>query len=487
MSYLIIENQLFMKKLLFFSLAVFIIQFSVFSQDVTGIQLDSSAKFIDTTGLIAIKKTHFLNILITSSDSSIVLRAPAQSFIQLDHPVLSIREQVAIKTPSNFYIGFSGAGRLYKQVAVNDSLLYFKRIDNNENINYNLGAFWFTSGENIYNYGGYGFWKSNGTIRGFNFKDVEWDVIPTNIEVFAPAFPISSWYDVANNGLYVPYQQILNSGIKGFQNADGVIQEGMMYLNFKSGNWTKIGKVLPLYLNIIRNAKFKVYTSTGYLISDGEDVYMFNFLTNSVSKNENRGLAQSIIRIDYSNVHYYKDGLLNSYNPATGEMDTLVIDESKFAKEPDPFWEITFDIKTLWPVFIGIVLLIIVLFVTAFTKPKKAKTTEFVMQSGQIKKIDITFNQTELALIDLLIEKSIQGATATINEINYVLGIKDKNLGMQKKVRSDVINGINDRFKYATQVDVSLILNVRSETDKRYFEYFMEKEQVKEVQKLINK
>jgi hypothetical protein len=34
---------------------------------------------------------------------------------------------------------------------------------------------------------------------------------------------------------------------------------------------------------------------------------------------------------------------------------------------------------------------------------------------------------------------------------------------------------------------VSLILNVRSETDKRYFEYFMEKEQVKEVQKLINK
>jgi len=487
MSYLLIENQCCMKKLLFFSLAVFIIQFSVFSQDSTGAKSDTSSTFIDTTSLIALKKTSFLNTLLSSKDSSIVLRAPAQSFIHFDHPVLGIREQVAIKTPSNFYIGFSGAGRLYKQVAINDSLVYFKRIDNNENINYNLGAFWFTSGENIYNYGGYGFWKSNGTIRGFNFKDGEWDVIPTNIEVFAPAFPISSWHDIANNGLYVPYQQILNSGIKGFQNGEGVIEEGMMYLNFKSGNWIKIGKVLPFYLNIIRNAKFKVYTSTGYLISDGEDIYMFNFLTNSVSKNQNRGLAQSIIRIDYSNVHYYKDGLLNSYNPATGEMDTLVIDESKFAKEPDPFWEITFDIKTLWPVFIGIVLLIIVLFVTAFTKPKKAKTTEFVLQSGQIKKIDITFNQTELALIDLLIEKSLQGATATINEINYVLGIKDKNLGMQKKVRSDVINGINDRFKYATQVDAPLILNVRSETDKRYFEYFMEKEQVKEVQKLINK
>ena len=487
MSYLLVENQTFMKKILFFSFAVFIIHFSGFSQDSSDIKIDSSVKFIDTTGLIAIKKTNFLHILFTSSDASIVLRAPAQSFIHFDHPVLGIRDQVVIKTPSNFYIGFSGAGRLYKQVAVTDSVIYFKRMDNNENINYNLGAFWFTSGENIYNYGGYGFWKSNGTIRGFNFKDREWDVIPTNIEVFAPAFPISSWHDVANNGLYVPYQQILNSGIKGFQNADGVIKEGMMYLNFKTGNWTKIGKVSPFYLNIIRNAKFKVYTSTGYLISDGEDVYMFNFLTNSVSKNENRGLAQSIIRIDYSSIHYYKDGLLYNYDPATGKEDTLVIDESKFVKEPSPIWEITFDKNALWPVIIGIILLIIVLFVMAIYKPKRAKTTEFVMQSGQIKKIDITFNQTELSLIDLLIEKSLQGATATINEINYVLGIKDKNLGMQKKVRSDVINGINDRFKYATQVDAPLILNVRSETDKRYFEYFMVKEQVKEVQKLINK
>jgi hypothetical protein len=102
-----------------------------------------------------------------------------------------------------------------------------------------------------------------------------------------------------------------------------------------------------------------------------------------------------------------------------------------------------------------------------------------------IKKLDVSFNQTELSLIDLLIEKSLVGATATINDINYVLGIKDKNVGMQKKVRSDVINGINERFKYATSQDIQLVLSVRSETDKRYFEYFIAKDQIKEVQKLI--
>ena len=66
------------------------------------------------------------------------------------------------------------------------------------------------------------------------------------------------------------------------------------------------------------------------------------------------------------------------------------------------------------------------------------------------------------------------------------MGIKDKNVGMQKKVRSYVINGINDKFNYASGQDIQLILSVRSETDKRYFEYFIAKDQINEVQKLIS-
>ena len=37
-------------------------------------------------------------------------------------------------------------------------------------------------------------------------------------------------------------------------------------------------------LNIIKNAKTKIYNQSGYFISDGEDVYWFNYLNNSVSK-----------------------------------------------------------------------------------------------------------------------------------------------------------------------------------------------------------
>ena len=196
-------------------------------------------------------------------------------------------------------------------------------------------------------------------------------------------------------------------------------------------------------------------------------------------------LAQSINRLDNSSIQYYKDGILYSYFPATGALDTLIVDESKFVKETEALWGLQFQLATIWPLLLSLFLFIVSLwyFFSVPTKRNHKKVIE-TFNVG-IKKLDVSFNQTELSLIDLLIEKSLVGATATINDINYVLGIKDKNVGMQKKVRSDVIKGINERFKYATSQDIQLVLSVRSETDKRYFEYFIAKDQIKEVQKLI--
>jgi hypothetical protein len=474
-----------MKKLLLLALVYIGSIFLVFGQGVTYVATDSLGVPLDTTAVITVKNSHFLSKIIGNSKSQLVLRGPAQSFVQFNHPVLGIREQVAIKTPNNFFIAISGAGRIYQQIAETDSLLYFKRIDDNENINYNLGAFYFSSGETIYNHGGYGFWKTNGTVRGFNFKDGEWDVFPTNIEVYNPIFPGSSWFDNSKNALYIPFQQVINSGLKGFQSAAGKIVDGVMYLDCKTWDWIQIGTLKANYLNIIKNAKTKVYNQSGYFISDGEDVYWFNFLNNSVSINTNRTLAQSINRLDNSSIQYYKDGILYSYFPETGALDTLVIDESKFVKEPEAMWGLPFELADIWPLLLSLFVFTaaIVYFFKAPSKKELKRTTETFTVGA--KKLDVSFNQTELSLIDLFIEKSFIGATATISEINYVLGIKDKNVGMQKKVRSDVINGINDKFKYASNQDIQLILSVRSETDKRYFEYFIAKDQINEVQKLI--
>ena len=63
----------------------------------------------------------------------------------------------------------------------------------------------------------------------------------------------------------------------------------------------------------------------------------------------------------------------------------------------------------------------------------------------------------------------------------------NKNVGLQKKVRSDVINAINDKYIFINQGENNLIASVRKEDDKRFYEYFVVPTEVKTVQKLIEK
>jgi hypothetical protein len=76
----------------------------------------------------------------------------------------------------------------------------------------------------------------------------------------------------------------------------------------------------------------------------------------------------------------------------------------------------------------------------------------------------------------LLLDRSKNNRTTTITEINYVLGIKDKNLGLQKKVRSDVMNSINEKFNFLQDGQTELVCNIRSQADKRFFEYYINKD-----------
>jgi len=74
-----------------------------------------------------------------------------------------------------------------------------------------------------------------------------------------------------------------------------------------------------------------------------------------------------------------------------------------------------------------------------------------------------------------------------IHEINHVLGIKDKNVGLQKKVRSDIINAINEKFQFITQSESPLICSVRKEDDKRFYEYFIPASELKSIERILDK
>jgi hypothetical protein len=130
---------------------------------------------------------------------------------------------------------------------------------------------------------------------------------------------------------------------------------------------------------------------------------------------------------------------------------------------------------------------LIIFFIWLFKKSIKKQIENAQLKVLKTKTVNQAFTETEISLIQLLLNAYGAKQNVEISEINRVLGIKDKNVGLQKKVRSDVINAINDKYIFIIQGEINLIGSVRKEDDKRFFEYFIVPTEVKTVQKLIEK
>ena len=95
------------------------------------------------------------------------------------------------------------------------------------------------------------------------------------------------------------------------------------------------------------------------------------------------------------------------------------------------------------------------------------------------------FNATEKEVILLCLQRSEAGGHVDLEEINHVLGIKNKSKGLQKKVRSEVFNSINNKFRAFSNTSSGLIESVRNKNDKRYFDYFIEAGHFSAVKQLL--
>ncbi len=164
-------------------------------------------------------------------------------FLTTEAAMLKDRYQHIIKTQNNLYVQPWGSGFLFKMITSNDSILAFKRIDKTENLNYNQSAYHFSIGEDIYNYGGYGFWKTNGHLRKYNFHLNEWGIYQTSEELVPQLGPVNpTWLDPVNKKLYLPFQSMVNAGLKEKSFHEGKIFNESKVLDIKRVYGKMLGK-----------------------------------------------------------------------------------------------------------------------------------------------------------------------------------------------------------------------------------------------------
>jgi hypothetical protein len=398
----------------------------------------------------------------------------------------SSNKQELIKHHGKIYLFLAQTGFIFEMSEPEGDSVVFRKIDNTININYNISCTNFIYKDQIFNYGGYGFWNKFAHVRKYNTIDKEWDIQPTNIEVFSA--DLYNWFSPTEGRLYVPFQKMENKALKDPKLKDIGFDYSSYYLDIKTFDWIKIGKLSNELIKLINEKSNygNIPHDDGRIFIINDEAYLFDYVHNQIYKSTRADLNQFFIRNTNDVTVFFYKGKYYKYLSDLQKFVTWEIHSKDLKLLNYPIWEK--DYTNFIIVFASCsVIILISLFVWLFKQSVKKRIENAQLKVLKTKTMNQAFTETEISLIQLLINANSAKQNVEIAEINRVLGIKDKNVGLQKKVRSDVINAINDKYVFITQSENNLIASVRKEDDKRFYEYFIVPTEIKTVQKLIEK
>ena len=395
-------------------------------------------------------------------------------------------KQELIKHHGKIYLFLAQTGFIFEMSEPQGDSVVFRKIDNTVNINYNINCTNFIYKDEIYNYGGYGFWNKFAHVRKYNKIDKEWDIQPTNIEVFSA--DDYDWFSPKEGRVYVPFQKMDKRGLKDPTHDEAGFKYSSYYLDINTFDWVKIGKLSNELIKLINEKSNygNIPHDDGRIFMINDEAYLFDYSHNKIYRSKKADLNQFFIRNSGDVTIFFYKGTYYKYQPEAQNFVTWEIHSNDLQLLSFPIWGSDYT-NIIFAFAVCIVIIMIILFIWLFKQSVKKKIEQAQLKVLKTKTVNQAFTETEISLIQLLLNAYSAKQNVEIAEINRVLGIKDKNVGLQKKVRSDVINAINDKYIFINQGENNLIASVRKEDDKRFYEYFVVPTEVKTVQKLIEK
>jgi hypothetical protein len=440
----------------------------------------------DLDTLYKVKLTPFLRQIIDLKDLDAIINISIDNqIIPTQGTIFTPNAQEIIKENNHFYLMIQQTGFVFELSDYHDSVAVFRRLDRTVNINYNIGSLNFLYQNQLYSYGGYGFWRANGHLRKFNYTDMEWDIIPMNVEIITFGM---HWLSKKEGKIYVPFQKTMNAGLIEENEFDKERANESFYLDLNLKKWIKLGTMHSETVKLVNQggaANFLPVTNGIMHVVDDQVIY-FDFVHNKIYKCIKADFNQTFVRkIAMTNCFEYK-GFIYIFNSANQSFSKVVFDIQNFEELKFPIWgrDKAYDKFIIWAI---ILILMIIATTTFFNRRFKNKVQKNQLKILKTKSISQAFIGVEASLLKLLLQAADQNIKVEIHQINHVLGIKDKNVGLQKKVRSDVINTINEKYQLLNNSPHPLILSVRKEDDKRFLEYFIAPSEIKNIQKIIDK
>jgi hypothetical protein len=319
------------------------------------------------------------------------------------------------------YITINGSQRVY---AYDVSRKRISRLDHTWNNGYNYNSTQFVRNDTLYSIGGYGFWHFNKLITYFDSNRKEWELVTPAGEGPETILGGYQGYATLSDVFYSGASELFSDRLGDLEK----VFDGRFYrFDFKAKEWTYLGKLnsqLPFKVN-----RMISWSGKYFLHFAGEKLYILD-------PSENKVWLVNDGKTFYDNFYlsYARGDIINCYSevkPGTVRYNIRKLIES--SKEIGPMYLST------WIIYRNYTCLLLVLLITGFTG---FKLMQFKKNSKGIS--ELALKDQELMLINEFLKLAHQ-EYLTSNDINEIIGIGDKGLENQRKIRTAVISQINEK------------------------------------------
>ena len=417
--------------------------------------------------------------------------------IDIGVPMHTNHVYVLMKSGGTLYARISATGILYEIIPDWEKrVCRFRRVDVTTHFGYNINAFEYAYRGNLYNLGGYGYWRWNGQLRAFNHRMKEWVIIPLDRELpVAIGSPMCNiWLDSSQG---VVYSLGVIRGNEALRNDPIRRDDSAFVLDHKTYEWKPIGLAPPILLAGGIHRQIAV-SDSGLLINSGGNISFWNVKRNIQRTLVNDSLRATLLTLHGNRYIWFEGNKLLIGNAVKGTIDSLMINHEDFVDTGFPVYipfSSSSDLNTMLlgavPLLAGIFWLVRRRLVKSSTKSKEIPVVPDALHQPPLpsaeEDIPVIHSQTEEPLVVGLepfdaVEKSLlsllvahhqqQHRKTTTQEVNRILGVGNKTLDMQKRKRSDVIRAINRKFQLIhPDRSTELIIKMRSDMDGRLSEY----------------
>ena len=333
----------------------------------------------------------------------------------------------------------SGTGQVLEWDEVRNTLT---RIDHTFYAGYNFGAAVFSRKNQLYSFGGSGFWNFSRALTYFSESTKEWENIKVKNVGPKAIFNGFQGYSKGDDRFFAG-----GSEYHAFLDGEpGQRDPGFYAFDFEQKCWSYLGDISS---DLLAEKDQEVFWTGQYFVQfSSEALHIIDPVENQVYE-----VNSSEADLQVAPLMFASENKLVGYWDEEGGK-SKVYDIQAYLKIAKPIGQ--FYKRPNYLLYCGLAILVLAILLFLFFSKRRTKM-----------KSDLELDEFEMKLLRALLDAE-QGMTSI--EVNEILGLSAKSMDNQRKLRVQVIASINQKFhlKYRTG---NIIVRNSSVVDKRQSQY----------------